>query len=184
MTSLREQVGTSIDRSTLEESRDFNTALLANTIGQLNPTPLEEYYMGGSIRSLTATLGSKVGVHVKHEDTLKLLKKAGARAEEASGRVRFPAAMVQELLGLASPVVTETGINGKILQAGAENLYYLVPSELNRNKRGDSIRKGCPGKPPLQTSERRLHLYHFFASSRCNSDIACIIISHPLEIKS
>src|SRR5437899_1305736 len=48
--------------SLLEESRDFETALLADTTGQLDPTPAHEYYMGGSIRSVTPSLGPMVGV--------------------------------------------------------------------------------------------------------------------------
>jgi 4-hydroxy-4-methyl-2-oxoglutarate aldolase len=53
--------------SLLQNLKEFDTALLVNSIGRIDPTPSHEYYMGGSIRSLTPTLGPTVGMAVTCE---------------------------------------------------------------------------------------------------------------------
>lgn len=51
----------------IQQLADFDTALVANTIGYLDSTPVHEYYMGRTIASLTPTLGPTVGVAVTCE---------------------------------------------------------------------------------------------------------------------
>ena len=48
--------------TTLLELADFDTALIANTVGFIDQTPVHEWYMGGSIQSMTPTVGPTVGV--------------------------------------------------------------------------------------------------------------------------
>ena len=46
----------------LNKLGEFETALIADTIGFVDSTPPHEYYMGGSIQSVTPTLGPTVGI--------------------------------------------------------------------------------------------------------------------------
>ena len=53
--------------SILQQLTDYDTALVANTIGYLDSTPVHEFYLGRTIASLTPTLGPTVGVAVTCE---------------------------------------------------------------------------------------------------------------------
>lgn len=73
----------------------------------------------------TLELLDTVGARVAHEEALGRLARAGARVDAASGLVRFPAALVRELLARAPAVALYSGLNGKTLSVGGESRYYL-----------------------------------------------------------
>ncbi len=68
---------------------------------------------------------SETGVKIFHAETLRRLARSGAKVNEATSLVRFPPELVTELLSLASPVALETGLNGKLLEAGGSNRYFV-----------------------------------------------------------
>ncbi len=51
-------------REKLEALRDFDSALLANTMDYFDPTPTAQCYLSGEIQSVTPTLGPAVGAAV------------------------------------------------------------------------------------------------------------------------
>lgn len=48
--------------SVLRQLLEFDSALLANTIGYIDPTPADQLYMGGSIQCQTPGIGPMVGI--------------------------------------------------------------------------------------------------------------------------
>jgi 4-hydroxy-4-methyl-2-oxoglutarate aldolase len=51
-----------ITRGLLDELREFDTPLLANTINFIDPTPSHEFYLSAEIQSVTPALGPTVGI--------------------------------------------------------------------------------------------------------------------------
>ncbi|MBN2455007.1 MAG: trimethylamine methyltransferase family protein [Sedimentisphaerales bacterium] len=66
-----------------------------------------------------------VGIKVTHAEALAKAKKAGAKVDQVSGTVRFPAPLVNELLGQGPSVIYESGLNGEVMEAGGNNKYYM-----------------------------------------------------------
>src|SRR5689334_15980665 len=60
--TLQLQPMSSVTRPLLEQLLEFDTALLANTISAIDPTPVDRWYMGGSIQSVTPGLGPTAAV--------------------------------------------------------------------------------------------------------------------------
>jgi 4-hydroxy-4-methyl-2-oxoglutarate aldolase len=58
---------TPITRSQLDQLGEYDTALLANLLGFVDPIPTHEYYMANSIRALAPELGPTVGIAVTCE---------------------------------------------------------------------------------------------------------------------
>ena len=73
----------------------------------------------------TLEVFEKTGVRITHDEALAKLKAAGARVDEASGRVRFPAAMVNELLARAPATTTLGDVAGRELPLGGNARLYL-----------------------------------------------------------
>jgi len=78
-----------------------------------------------TIHRKTLSVLEDPGVKIFHDKTLRLLKERGASVDETTCCVRFPPQLVMELLREAPPVAFETGLNGKILEVGGKNRYFL-----------------------------------------------------------
>lgn len=78
-----------------------------------------------NVRQRTLDIFETVGVNVGHAETLRMLARRGARVDEASARAYLPRQLVNELLSTAPPVLYETGLNGKTLEVGGDNRYYI-----------------------------------------------------------
>lgn len=78
-----------------------------------------------TLHARTLDVLEQVGIRVTHAEALSRLARRGARVDETSGIVRFDRRLVAELLELAPAVAMETGLNGRWMEVGGENRYYL-----------------------------------------------------------
>jgi 4-hydroxy-4-methyl-2-oxoglutarate aldolase len=84
-------------KQTLAALREFDGALLANTVGYIDPTPAHECYMGGSIQPMTRMEGSTIGVAV----TCEMDSSSPNRAAEVDGFWR----QLDEIQATGLPVI-------------------------------------------------------------------------------
>ncbi|MFV2069266.1 MAG: trimethylamine methyltransferase family protein [Pirellulales bacterium] len=96
----------------------------AEPLGSLTLTVLSDAEIE-TMHDRTLDVFEKTGIRVTHAEALGRLAAAGAEVEESSGLVRFDRRLVRELLDRAPSVVIETGLNGKRMEVGGENRYYL-----------------------------------------------------------
>ncbi|MBP7936143.1 MAG: trimethylamine methyltransferase family protein [Phycisphaerae bacterium] len=78
-----------------------------------------------SLHARTLDVFERIGIRITHAETLGRLARRGARVHEASGIARFDRRLIEELLALAPAVARETGLNGRPLEVGGKNRYYL-----------------------------------------------------------
>ena len=73
----------------------------------------------------TLEVFESVGVKITHAEALSKLTKAGARVNEHTGIAKIPAGLVEESIQQAPQVIYATGLNGKTMEVGGDNRYYL-----------------------------------------------------------
>lgn len=78
------------------------------------------------IRSATEDILENTGVRVAHEDILRRARAAGARVDQASGRVRIPAPLLRELLDQVPAGYTIAGMDGTEVVVGRNSQHCLA----------------------------------------------------------
>ena len=77
------------------------------------------------IHTRTLEIFERVGVKIMHDEALRKLKKAGASVNEHNGIVKIPASLVKESIEQAPDVIVATGLNGKLMEIGGNNRFFL-----------------------------------------------------------
>lgn len=78
-----------------------------------------------AIHDRTLEVLERVGIRIGHDETLERFARVGAAVDAVGGVVRLDRRLVRDLLDQAPAVARETGLNGKWLEAGGSNRYYL-----------------------------------------------------------
>jgi trimethylamine:corrinoid methyltransferase-like protein len=90
------------------------------TVSELTYAEVEAY------RRATEELLEQTGFQVQHEGLLSLARQAGARVDEASGRVRLPAVLLRELLSRAPRQYEIAGPTGRCWIVGGGERHCLA----------------------------------------------------------
>ena len=78
------------------------------------------------IQSATEEIAESTGFSVQHEGLLRKAKRAGARVDESSGRMRIPASLFRELLSQAPSRFTIGSILGDEWEMGGDEQHALA----------------------------------------------------------
>lgn len=78
-----------------------------------------------TLHERTLDVYERTGIRVSHDETLMRFAKSGARVDHTTGVVKLDRRLFQELLSLAPSIAIETGLNGRRLEVGGDNRYYL-----------------------------------------------------------
>ena len=78
------------------------------------------------LRKATESVLENVGFHVMHEGLRRRAGAAGAKVDEASGRVRLPAPLLRELLAQAPASYRIAGVDGSEYKLGGDSRHGLA----------------------------------------------------------
>ncbi|MFN7926241.1 MAG: RraA family protein [Bryobacteraceae bacterium] len=138
-----------------ERLRSFDTALLANTIGYIDPTPVHEWYMDGSIRCLTPSRPPTVGVAVTAEiDSSTPLGTADFdefyRQVEAMEHSALPSVWVVKAVGSRpghecimgdgmAKLLRAAGCAGAVIEGGVRDVPGILGADFGVHARGTVV---------------------------------------------